>query len=269
MIINSIDEMKQFLPSLMMKTSGSMLLHEAIYNADTWLRQHITGEDIYARVDGAETGGDSSLRRLMSQAVSLTAFLSVLADLDVALTDAGFVVVQDTSMTPASRARVDKLEASLKQRRLNCLSDIISLLHSDESWQDTAQAKHLCRSFVATKDELLSYAPGLGIPDYEALTAYQDKVFTALYHDLSSWIPAATVTELNTLYRTGALTQVGHVAAEAIVRSAVTFATGADGASRALAAYSFLKRNPDAFPYFVDPLQQVSQNNESPVVNML
>lgn len=269
MLINSIDEMKQFLPSLMMKTADSPLLRDAIYSADTWLRQHVTGEDMYAKVEGGGIADDNVLHRLMSQSISLTAFLSVMADLDVALTDAGFVVVQDAQMVPASKARVDKLEASLKFRRLDCLSGLIFQLRSCREWLETSQCKHLCRSFVATKDELLSYVPGLNLPDFETFTAFQDRIMTALYNDISSWVPLATVKELNSRYTAATLETVEEMVVRLIIQSAAAFVKGKDGSQFALKAYALLKSSPEEFPYFVDPLSKVSQNNNSAVVNML
>ena len=85
MLVNNINEMKPYLPSVMMKTAGSSVINDAICAADSWVRSMITGAEAYSAAEKAGEG--DALRTVMSRAVALTAFLSVMADLDLALTN--------------------------------------------------------------------------------------------------------------------------------------------------------------------------------------
>ena len=57
-----------------------------------------------------EKGEDSPLLRWYKQLVCLSAFLSVLRQLDLVLTPTGFGVVSNDNLAPASKQRVDALE---------------------------------------------------------------------------------------------------------------------------------------------------------------
>lgn len=267
MLVNNINEMKPYLPSVMMKTAGSSVINDAICAADSWVRSMITGAEAYSAAEKAGEG--DALRTVMSRAVALTAFLSVMADLDLALTDAGFSVVQDNQMVPASRARVEKLEVSLKLRRLDTLSELISMLREDEKWRATPQARGRCRSMAATAEEMRTVVPGIALPDWETFSAVQEKMNTALQYEVSSWVPLLFIHSLSWKYTSATMTDAEAAVAGMLARSAGAFATGGDGSTWAIKARAFVKASPEAFPDFRDPLGDVPQNNESAIVNML
>lgn len=75
-------------------------------------------------------GGDTLLQDMYKQTVCLSAFLGVLRQLDLVLTPTGFGVVSNDNLTPASKMRVDALEAQLRTRYDKALALTLHLLRS-------------------------------------------------------------------------------------------------------------------------------------------
>ena len=88
-----------------------------------------------------EKGEDSPLLRWYKQLVCLSAFLSVLRQLDLVLTPTGFGVVSNDNLAPASKQRVDALEGALRTQYWRTLAMTLNLLRS-ENWGATDQARH-------------------------------------------------------------------------------------------------------------------------------
>ena len=88
-----------------------------------------------------ELGEGSTLANWYKQLVCLSAFLSVLRQLDLVLTPTGFGVVSNDNLAPASKQRVDALEGELRTQYHKTLAMTLNLLRS-ENWGATEQAHH-------------------------------------------------------------------------------------------------------------------------------
>lgn len=88
-----------------------------------------------------ETGEDFPLLKWYKQLVCLSAFLSVLRQLDLVLTPTGFGVVSNDNLAPASKQRVDALEGALRTQYWWTLAITLNMLRS-ENWGATEQARH-------------------------------------------------------------------------------------------------------------------------------
>lgn len=88
-----------------------------------------------------EKGEDFPLLKWYKQLVCLSAFLSVLRQLDLVLTPTGFGVVSNDNLAPASKQRVDALEGELRTQYHKTLAMTLNLLRS-ENWGATEQARH-------------------------------------------------------------------------------------------------------------------------------
>ena len=88
-----------------------------------------------------ELGEDSTLVNWYKQLVCLSAFLSVLRQLDLVLTPTGFGVVSNDNLAPASKQRVDALEGELRTQYHKTLAMTLNLLRS-ENGGATEQARH-------------------------------------------------------------------------------------------------------------------------------
>lgn len=268
MLINNINDMKPYLPSVMMKTDDSSCLDDAVRVADRYVRDSLTGEAVYRQ---CEQEPESERAEMVKRVVALAAFLPVMADLDLALTDAGFVVVQDQQMVPASRQRVEKLERSLRIRLRSYTMLLIDELRADREWQSSEAARTVCRGFVATWDELLSgglFDPS-AIGDYDKVSTIRRQCAAVLDGKITSWIPETVLAELEEKYIQQNLSTEG-TAVVALLRMAVlTAAAGRDGMEGyVIRARNRMLASPDEFPG-MQSLAPAEQNNDSPVVNML
>jgi len=88
-----------------------------------------------------ELGEGSTLVNWYKQLVCLSAFLSVLRQLDLVLTPTGFGVVSNDNLAPASKQRVDALEGALRTQYWRTLAMTLNQLRS-ESWGATEQARY-------------------------------------------------------------------------------------------------------------------------------
>lgn len=86
-------------------------------------------------------GEESMLMACYKSLVCLEAFLASLRQLDLVLTPTGFGVVSNDNLAPASKQRVDALEAQLRTQYCKVLAMTLNLLRS-ENWGATAQARH-------------------------------------------------------------------------------------------------------------------------------
>lgn len=91
-----------------------------------------------------EKGEDSPLLRWYKQLACLSAFLSVLRQLDLVLTPTGFGVVSNDNLAPASKQRVDALEGALRTQYWRTLAMTLNQLRS-ENWGATDQARRFHR----------------------------------------------------------------------------------------------------------------------------
>jgi hypothetical protein len=85
-------------------------------------------------------GETSTLMNFLRKYICVSAFLSVLRQLDLVLTPTGFGVVSNDNVAPASKQRVDALEAQLYTQRIKLKANVLNLLRSEE-WGATEQAK--------------------------------------------------------------------------------------------------------------------------------
>ncbi len=98
----------------------------------------LLGAEGMALID--EKGEGSRLLATYKQLVCLSALLSVLRQLDLVLTPTGFGVVSNDNLAPASKQRVDALEAQLRTHYHRTLAQTLNLLRGD-AWGQTAQAR--------------------------------------------------------------------------------------------------------------------------------
>lgn len=98
----------------------------------------LLGTEGMALID--ERGEGSQLLLWYKRTVALSALLSVLRQLDLVLTPTGFGVVSNDNLAPASKQRVDALEASLRTQYHRSLAMAVNQLRSD-AWGQTAQAR--------------------------------------------------------------------------------------------------------------------------------
>lgn len=99
-----------------------------------------------SQVMGGLSTADDEITAKAKAYVCLDAFLHVFRQLDLVLTPTGFGVVSNSTTAPASRERVNALEAQLLLERERTLGRLLVLLPKVSGWGDTAAARHLIRN---------------------------------------------------------------------------------------------------------------------------
>lgn len=89
---------------------------------------------------GIEITDDGTLK-LLKAYISLEAFLAVFRQLDLVLTPTGFGVVANQTTSPASKARVDSLEAQLLLQDARTRGALLLSLTQTEGWGRTMAAR--------------------------------------------------------------------------------------------------------------------------------
>ena len=104
----------------------------------SFLNDRMLGNEGIKIVDDA--GKDGMIQRNFIRLAVVSAFLSVMRQLDLVLTPTGFGVVSNDNITPASKQRVDALEEQLRRTELTSKALVLNALRSPE-WGITIQAK--------------------------------------------------------------------------------------------------------------------------------
>lgn len=159
MLVHDFSDMKPFLPAIEMKAAPAVF-GDALDTAQQDLVAEIIGADLEAQLE-QRAQADAQLLKLCQRTISLSAFLSSIPELDVVLTDAGFGVVSNQDLAPASKERVQALTASL-QRRLDESKDriVTFLMKSDTyaDWRGTEEFARLSDGLILTFAEFRDVA---------------------------------------------------------------------------------------------------------------
>ena len=114
-----------------------MSAHDEVYDSvkpaiDTALDNYcitLLGDVGIQQVMAAEEG--TALKRYFKMMVCIDGFLSVLRQLDLVLTPTGFGIVSNDTVSPASKQRVDALEAQLRTALCRARAMTVHLLRSE------------------------------------------------------------------------------------------------------------------------------------------
>ena len=167
MIVSNIEELKKYLTSFNLKTSIRM--NDFLERAQADVVVKILGEDLeeLLEIDVEESASDgmAKLRKLTGRAISVMAYLIAVPELDLQLSEAGFVVQSNDAVTPASRQRVDKLIESLRERQSADYNNLLQYLVENsapsgtyQEWRSTKQFDILSCGVILHGFELERYA---------------------------------------------------------------------------------------------------------------
>lgn len=176
MIVSTLEQVQKYLPSINFKVDIDRLT-DFLDRGEQWLTDSIIGDAIRATLnaDVPQNSPDphADLRKICSRVICEYAYLTVAAEMDLQLSEAGFVVQDNASFSPASQQRTERLISSLNMR-LNIDCDELVKYPMDKStggnapyaaWRQTPQFEYLTRSFLSTRMQLsrhLTYGNNIG-----------------------------------------------------------------------------------------------------------
>lgn len=281
MLVESINDMRKFLPAIMMKGNPEVF-DDALEVAQESLVDEILGEDLESRLEKKDET-DKRLLKKVQRIISVQAFLASIPEMDLILTDAGFAVTENDQMAPASQQRVQALIQSLSAK-LDDSKDrlVLYLLRSSEyeSWRGTEEFGRLSEGLIMTYSEFKDVAvlnnitaPSYpkGWSDFLKLT---NSLNLALMTDVASYISKDYAEEL--LEKTRDREAFSHVEQGVLshIKTAIAaFAMGdrRTGIDQTIEAISDMKSNPESFPTYMASAEAIDltlSHGDTPIFTM-
>ena len=150
----------QYLPSINFKVEPKRLI-SYIVEAQREITDRILGYDIEELLVENSDDNLSELKNLACRAISITAYLNAIPEMDLQLSEAGFVVASNEAVKPASKERVERLMESLRNRKSAAIDNLlVFLVHNSiddaspvKDWRGSRQFAYISQTPVMTLAE--------------------------------------------------------------------------------------------------------------------
>ncbi|MBO6168502.1 MAG: hypothetical protein J6O51_00870 [Bacteroidales bacterium] len=282
MIVNSFEDMKRYLPAAQVKMPAEFFL-DALEVAQDSLKAEILGESLTALLEEGNKE-DKQLLGLVRRAISLEAFLRSIPRLDLVITEAGFGVVSNQDIAPASRERIQALTESIRADLDDAKDRIVSFLlksHVYSDWRGTEEFAALTDGLFMTFADFKEHAP-FSIKVAEAwphswaeFRRLGGALNVALTSDVAAYISPEYADELLEKVRDSeTLFPLERKVLKTVKTAVAAIALGDrdTGLAEAIKAAAFMKANIGEFPTFAasDAASDLSlQHDDSPIFSMI
>lgn len=278
MIVSTLEQVQKYLPSINFKVDIDRLT-DFLDRGEQWLTESIIGDDIRTALNTAvvenTTDTHADLRKICSRVICEFAYLTVAAEMDLQLSEAGFVVQNNDKMSPASQQRTDRLISSLNMRMNIDCDELVKYLMDKSggesplygNWRNTPQFEYLTRSFLSTRMQLSRHlAYGNNIGNWQDFFNGIVMMANGINEFAADYVSMEEIIHLRDLYRRNSANEVQQsaigmlqdVAADCFVKD------GAAARQAAIRARRIMQGCPDDFPMFKErggmPLPEVSFN---------
>lgn len=150
----------QYLPSINFKVESKRLI-PYLQEAEMEITDKILSCDIADMLIDSDDDNLSELKNLACRAISVTAYLNAIPEMDLQLSEAGFVVASNEAFKPASKERVERLMDSLRHRKSAALDNLlVFLVHNSKDdaspikdWRGSRQFVYFSQTPVLTLAE--------------------------------------------------------------------------------------------------------------------
>lgn len=163
MLINNLEKFKEIIPTAA-SVDDYADLKPYVESAKIWLITHVLGKSLYDRIKSGDSSGgaDAPLIALCNNVICNHAYWDAIPFLDVQHTNAGFGVVQNNNLAPASAGRVKSLRDQCLVRRDNEVENLIDYLEDNagyhDDWKSSPAYSILSDCLIQTARELAIYA---------------------------------------------------------------------------------------------------------------
>lgn len=282
MIVTGIAQMRRYLPSIEMKGTPAVF-DDALEVAQEKLVDEILGSDLESALE-EHPEEHSRLLSLVKRVISVSAFLSSIPEMDLVLTDAGFAVVSNQDMAPASRERVESLKLSLQVKLDEACDRLISYLYSSSSyadWRGTEQFSRLSDALILTFVDFRDSAVlnNITLPVYPKswgdFYRLNSALNVALMTNVASYISKDYAEELLEKVKDKETLLPNEVKALKNIKAAIcafALGDGKTGQDQTMAALAIMRANPDDFPTFTSSPEAASlysERTDSPFFSMM
>ena len=211
MIVPNLEQAKAYLPSVNTLVANDRLT-DFFRRAQEWVSEKVIGSDIEEILEIELEGTDphERLRTLVSRVICGMAYLDAMAELDLQLSEAGFVVQSNQMVSPASQQRMDRLKVSLQERMATDCDGLVRYLvrysaanATYDDWRGTPQFAWLTQAMmptmgVAVQSGLKGDSAPKTWPDYNDL---QPELMMAMHRVAAPYVSDAEIDRLTELER--------------------------------------------------------------------
>lgn len=278
MIVSTLEQVQKCLPSINFKVDIDRLT-DFLDRGEQWLTDSIIGDAIRATLnaDVPQNSPDphADLRKICSRVICEYAYLTVAAEMDLQLSEAGFVVQDNASFAPASQQRTERLISSLNIRMNIDCDELVKYLMDKSTgdnapyaaWRLTPQFEYLTRSFLSTRMQLsrhLTYGNNIG--NWQDFFNSIVMMANGINEFAADYVSMEEIIHLRDLYRRNAANEVQQAAIGMLQDIAADCFVKDSAAARqaAIRARRIMQGSPDDFPMFKErggmPLPDVSFN---------
>ncbi len=259
MIVSNLEQAKAYLPSVNTLVANDRLT-DFFRRAQEWVSEKVIGSDIEEILEIELEGTDphERLRTLVSRVICGMAYLDAMAELDLQLSEAGFVVQSNQMVSPASQQRMDRLKTSLQERMATDCDGLVRYLvrysvdgQNYDYWRGSEQFAYLTQAFMPTMEDAVRStmnAPSTW-PDFHDLLP---EMAQALRNVAAPYVSREELERLLELYRDGETLNVHNRAIGHLRRVAVkeTLGDHIGAVKAAIQARSVMTANESSFPAF-------------------
>jgi len=154
-IINSIDVLKQYIPTIV---SAEFTKYEKyIADAEAWLIKEITGQPLFDIIDDT----DAKLMDYARAIVANKAYGDGIPFFDLVENESGFAVVSNPNLAPASQARVAALQSATYRKLDEAVESLLEYLEETityhDAWKGSPAYTLLSNLYLTTVKEFRRY----------------------------------------------------------------------------------------------------------------
>lgn len=260
MLVKGFKDMKKYLPAIAMKGAPAVF-DDALEASQDAIVEEILGSDLEARLERGKEE-DARLLNLCRRTISVQAFLKSIPEMDLVLTDAGFAVINNADMAPASKERVQALTTTLRAKLDESKDALVNLLLSRsayDEWRGSEQFARLSDGLIMTFAEfkdvaiLNSTTKDMYPESWSDFLKLNSALNVALMSDVAAYISKAYAEEILEKVRDKEAFLPNEKKVIHLIKVAIaTIALGdRDGGMRqAIATANFMRRNASDFPTF-------------------
>lgn len=274
MIVSGTKELMKHCPSVNWKVEGTRL-NDFIDRAQQWVVERILGTDIEDLLEEDIAEGQSDphekLRKLASRAICEKSYLDAIAEMDLQLSEAGFVVQSNDAVSPASQQRTEQLRKSLDKRLTDDCDSLVKYLlfnsrpdNAYENWRGTQQFMYLTASFTPTCISVLNKIPLTIQLNWDDFYNSIPKMEHALHTTVAKYCSIEQIEKLLELYRDDELLREHYYVFYKMSESAAieVFEDKINASVRAVEARNYMLKHLELFPDFAE-----SDKRELPGIN--
>ncbi len=142
-LITNDETLRQFLPNVFNTAKGETTLFDKVAKqlelAENWVVVNLTSKTVFNSICGYED--DNPTKTITAQLVVADALIRAIPSLDLVLTPNGFGVVANQNIAPASKERIERLIASLRSTREDCIARLLSEIPTTKEWLNSSCAR--------------------------------------------------------------------------------------------------------------------------------